>query len=63
VWLGETDDRNLKELLVPYPANQMRMWIGRYRRMSRDYEHPVQTSETLVDLIAIRLMLSRLTKS
>ncbi len=38
-------------------------WIGRYRRMSKDYEHRVQTSETLIDLIAIRLMLNRLTKS
>ena len=25
-WLGETNDGNLKELLVPYPADQMRMW-------------------------------------
>jgi putative SOS response-associated peptidase YedK len=25
-WLGETDDGNLKESLVPYPAEQMRMW-------------------------------------
>jgi putative SOS response-associated peptidase YedK len=25
-WLGETDDGNLKELLVPYPTDQMRMW-------------------------------------
>ena len=33
-------------------------WIG----MSKDYEHRVQTSETLIDLIAIRLMLNRLTK-
>jgi putative SOS response-associated peptidase YedK len=24
-WLGETEDGNLKELLVPYPADQMRM--------------------------------------
>jgi transposase len=23
-------------------------WIGRYRRMSKDYEHRVQTSETLI---------------
>ena len=38
-------------------------WIGRYRRMSKDYEQRVQTSETLIDLIAIRLMLNRLTKS
>jgi putative SOS response-associated peptidase YedK len=25
-WLGETEDGNLKELLVPYPADQIRMW-------------------------------------
>jgi putative SOS response-associated peptidase YedK len=25
-WLGETDNGNLKELLLPYPADQMRMW-------------------------------------
>jgi putative SOS response-associated peptidase YedK len=25
-WLGETEDGNLKEFLVPYPADQMRMW-------------------------------------
>jgi hypothetical protein len=26
VWLGETDGGNLKELLLPYPADQMQMW-------------------------------------
>jgi putative SOS response-associated peptidase YedK len=26
VWLGETDDGNLKASLLPYPADQMRMW-------------------------------------
>jgi putative SOS response-associated peptidase YedK len=25
-WLGETDEGSLKELLVPYPGDQMRMW-------------------------------------
>jgi hypothetical protein len=25
-WLGETDNGNLKELLLPYPADEMRMW-------------------------------------
>jgi putative SOS response-associated peptidase YedK len=25
-WLGETDDGNLKAVLVPYPADEMRMW-------------------------------------
>ena len=25
-WLGGTDNGNLKELLLPYPADEMRMW-------------------------------------
>ncbi len=36
-------------------------WLGRNRRFSKDYEYRVQTSETLLDIAAIRLMLNRLT--
>jgi putative transposase len=32
-------------------------WLGRNRRLSKDYELKVQTSETLIDIAAIRLML------
>ena len=35
-------------------------WIGRNRRLSKDYEYKVQTSETMIDVAAIRLMLNRL---
>jgi putative transposase len=35
-------------------------WLGRNRRMSKDYEYAVQTSETMIDIAAIRLMLNRL---
>jgi putative transposase len=35
-------------------------WLGRNRRMSKDYEYMVQTSETMIDLAAVRLMLNRL---
>ena len=34
-------------------------WLGRSRRLSKDYEYKVQTSETLIDVAAIRLMLNR----
>lgn len=34
-------------------------WLGRNRRLSKDYELRVQTSETLIDIAAIRLMLNR----
>jgi putative transposase len=38
-------------------------WIGRQRRFSKDYERTVQTSETLLKLAMIRLMVRRLARS
>ena len=35
-------------------------WLGRNRRFRKDYEYMVQTSETLIDIAAIRIMLNRL---
>jgi putative transposase len=35
-------------------------WLSRYRRMSKDYERRVQTSETLIELAMIRLLLARI---
>jgi transposase len=34
-------------------------WLGFNRRLSKDYECYVQTSETMLDIAAIRLMLHR----
>lgn len=36
-------------------------WLGRNRRLSKDYEYAVQSSETMIDITSIRLMLNRLT--
>jgi putative transposase len=38
-------------------------WILRYRRMSRDYEFLAQTTEALVYVAMIRLMVRRLAKA
>src|SRR4029077_10795502 len=35
-------------------------WLGRNRRLNKDYEYWVQTSETMIDLAAIRFMLNRI---
>jgi len=35
-------------------------WMGRHRRLSRDYERQAQSGETMVYLAMIRLMLARL---
>jgi len=34
-------------------------WLSRNRRMSKDYERKVQTSETLIELAMIRLLVAR----
>jgi putative transposase len=35
-------------------------WLGRNRRLSKDYEYRMQSSETMIDLASIRLMLNRI---
>jgi putative transposase len=35
-------------------------WLGRNRRFSKDYEYAVQTSETMIDIATIRILLNRL---
>ena len=38
-------------------------WLGRNRRLSKDYEYVVQTSEMMIDIASIRLMLNRLVRT
>jgi putative transposase len=38
-------------------------WIGRYRRMSKDYEYLTTSSEAMIYLAMLRLMLARLAKA
>ena len=38
-------------------------WLGRYRRLNRDYERQARTGEIMVYLAMIRLMLARLARS
>ncbi len=35
-------------------------WLGRYRRLSKDYEHYTNNSETMIYLAMIKLMARRL---
>lgn len=37
-------------------------WIGRYRRMSKDYEYLIESSEAMIYLAMSRLMLKRLAR-
>jgi len=46
--------------IVAWIVERSLAWLGRNRRLSEDYEYRVQTSETMIDLAAIRLMLNRI---
>ncbi len=37
-------------------------WLGRYRRLSKDYEYLPQSSEALIQVAMIHLMVRRLTR-
>jgi putative transposase len=37
-------------------------WIGRYRRLSKEYAYLLESSATMIDLAMSRLMLRRLTR-
>ena len=37
-------------------------WIGRYRRLSKDYEYDTETSETMIRVAMIHLMVRRLAR-
>jgi len=37
-------------------------WFESYRRLSKDYEYQTETSETMIQLVMIRLMLNRIEK-
>jgi putative transposase len=49
-------------VVVPrrWVAERMLGWLGRWRRLARDYEGLPEVSETMVKLAMIRLMLHRL---
>jgi putative transposase len=38
-------------------------WLGKHRRLSKDYERKSQPSKTLIQIATIRLMLARLAVS
>jgi len=48
-------------VLLPrrWVAERTLAWLGRWRRLSRDYEHLPEVSEAMVTLAMIRLMLHR----
>jgi putative transposase len=53
------EQRQFKVLPRRWVVERTIAWIGRNRRMSKDYEYRTSTSETLIYCAMIRLMLRR----
>jgi transposase len=61
VWKGvPRRQRAFKVVGLTWIVERTFAWLARNRRLSKDYELKVQTSEAFIDLAAIRLMLKRL---
>jgi transposase len=54
--------RGFRHLPRRWVVERTLAWIGRYRRMSKDYEYMTSSSEAMVYLTMLRLMLTRLAK-
>jgi putative transposase len=74
-WVKDSCDRNLEIVkrnddlkgfhVLPrrWVVERTFGWLGRYRRMSKDYEFHPETSETMVHVAMINLMVRRLASS
>ncbi len=58
--IAKRRERAFRIVGLTWIAERSFAWLGRDRRMSKDYEYRVQTSEAMINVAAIRLMLNRL---
>jgi putative transposase len=67
VWLAPGQEppvieRGFRVLPRRWVVERSFAWMGRYRRLSKDYEYLTETSEALIYVAMSRLMLRRLAK-
>ena len=63
-WMLQIVKRRVRALYITgltWIVKRSTAWLGRNRRLSKDYEYLVQTSETMINIAATRLMLNSLT--
>jgi putative transposase len=60
MWAGLKSGRGIEVLLRRWVVERTFAWLGRYRRLSKDYEFLPQSSEAIIYLAMTRLMLKRL---
>ena len=60
MWAGLKSGRGIEVLPRRWVVERTFAWLGRYRRLSKDYEFLPQSSEAIIYLAMTRLMLRRL---
>ena len=56
----EAGERRFVPLRSRWVVERTFAWLGRYRRLSKDYEHTTASSEAMVHIAAIHHVLRRL---
>ena len=54
------DTKEFKPLKIRWVVERTHAWIGRYRRNSKDYERRTDSSESMILISSMSLMLRRL---
>ena len=62
MWAGLPYGRGIEVLPHRWVVERTFAWLGKYRRLSKDYEFLPESSEVMIYLAMIRLMLKRLHK-
>jgi putative transposase len=60
---GEKEAEGLEVVAKRWIVERTLGWLRRDRRLAKDYERKVQTSETLIEVAMIRLILRRLARA
>jgi putative transposase len=60
MWAGLPYGRGIEVLPRRWVVERTFAWLGKYRRLSKDYEFLPESSEAMIYLAMIRLMLKRL---
>jgi putative transposase len=58
-----SSDRELQGVPWRWVAERTFKWLSRNRRLAKDYERRMQSSETLIEIAIIRLLLRRLERA
>lgn len=62
MWAGLPYGRGIEVLPHRWVVERTFAWLGKYRQLSKDYEFLPESSEVMIYLAMIRLMLKRLDK-